>query len=211
MPSYKYASAISFQFAVRRTYPLTGRLLRLFRKYKWSSVFKPAPKGLPDMVTLPALGEEWIVQYNPTSAATVQARSNGNGILVVSGNISDRKAALRSLNRWLAREAKTALVPWLSELGETAGLTFQRVSVRGQRTRWGSCSTTGTISLNYRLLFLEPDLVRYVLHHELCHTIHPNHSRRFWAVLEQLEPGCRAMSRDVRVAMKVVPEWAKGS
>ena len=166
---------------------------------------------LPDLITLPALGEEWAVQYNPTSSTVVQARSNGNGILVVSGKTANVKAVGNAMKRWLAREARSSLVPWLSELSETARLKFGKVTIRGQRTRWGSCSTSGTISLNYRLLFLEPDLVRYVLHHELCHTIHPNHSRRFWSALEQLEPGCRAMSRDVRVAMKVVPEWAKGS
>ncbi len=183
--------------------------MRLFRKYRRRSVAKPDPQDLPDLVTLPALGEEWVVQFKPTSSVTVQARSNGNGTLVVSGRTADKKAAGIALKRWLAREAKTALVPWLSELGETAGLTFKKVTVRGQRTRWGSCSTTGTISLNYRLLFLEPDLVRYVLHHELCHTVHPNHSRRFWTALEQLEPGCRVLSKSVRGGMKDVPEWAK--
>jgi predicted metal-dependent hydrolase len=166
---------------------------------------------LPGLIKLPALGEEWTVQYNSTSSSTVQARSNGNGILVVSGRTADKKAVGIALKRWLAREAKTALVPWLSELGETSGLTFKKVTVRGQRTRWGSCSTNGTISLNYRLLFLEPDLVRYVLHHELCHTVHPNHSHKFWTSLEELEPGCRALSRSVRSGMKVVPEWAKDS
>ena len=166
---------------------------------------------LPEIIQLPALGEKWVVQCNPTASDTVQARSNGNGTLVVSGKTANKIAVGNALRRWLAREAKSALVPWLSELGEVSGLIFEKVTIRGQRTRWGSCSTTGTISLNYRLLFLEPDLVRYVLHHELCHTVHPNHSRRFWMALERLEPGCRALSKSVRVGMKVVPEWAKNS
>lgn len=164
---------------------------------------------LPSSIHLPALGEEWVVRYNPTSSAKVQARVNGDGSLVVSGNMSDKGAVAKALRRWLAREAKSSLLPWLFELGYTAGLRFRKVIIRGQRSRWGSYSTTGTISLNYRLLFLEPDLVRYVLHHELCHTIHPNHSRSFWTTLEKLEPGCRDLSRKVKKGMDLVPEWAK--
>ncbi len=172
-------------------------------------VFRRKKIPLPDSIHLPALGEEWAVQYRQTAGRTVQARADGNGTLIVSGNTADELAARKALRRWLSREARGALVPWLAELGEASGLVFQQVAIRGQRTRWGSCSSSGTISLNYRLLFLEPDLVRYVLHHELCHTVHPNHSRRFWGLLGNLEPDCRVLGRTVRGGMKVVPEWAK--
>ena len=60
-----------------------------------------------------------------------------------------------------------------------------------QRTRWGSCSNSGTISLNAALLFLEPPLVRYLFIHELCHLIALNHSRRFWAAVARYEPDYR--------------------
>ncbi|MDF1536143.1 MAG: M48 family metallopeptidase [bacterium] len=166
---------------------------------------------LPESIHCPALEEEWPVHYHPTASPTVQARCNGNGTLVVSGNTADEPAVRKALLRWLGRAAKESLVPWIAELAEISGLSYQKVTIRGQRTRWGSCSTTGTISLNFRLLFLEPDLVRYVLHHELCHTVYPNHSRDFWAMLETVEPDCRALGRAVRGGMKVVPEWAKNS
>jgi hypothetical protein len=184
--------------------PLT-QMNRYFRKY----ITKQKALPLPLSILLPALGEEWVVQYCQTAGRTVQARADGNGTLVVSGNTADELAIRKALQRWLSREARGALVPWLAELGEVSGLVFQQVAIRGQRTRWGSCSTSGTISLNYRLLFLEPDLVRYVLHHELCHTVHPNHSRRFWGLLGSLEPDCRALGRTVRRGMNIVPEWAK--
>ena len=60
-----------------------------------------------------------------------------------------------------------------------------------QRTRWGSCSNSGTVSLNAALLFVEPPLVRYLFVHELCHLIALNHSRRFWAAVARYEPGLR--------------------
>ncbi len=182
-----------------------NRFSRYIRKLTAVGIKVP----LPEVVHLPALGEEWVVQYRQTAGRTVQARADGNGTLVVSGNTADELAARKALRRWLSREARGALVPWLAELGEVAGLVFQQVAIRGQRTRWGSCSSSGTISLNYRLLFLEPDLVRYVLHHELCHTVHPNHSRRFWGLLGSLEPDCKALGRTVRRGMNTVPGWAK--
>lgn len=164
----------------------------------------------PGEIYLPALGERWAVRYVNTGSRCVQARSNGEGVLTVSGRVRDREQVLRGLRRWLVRRARTSLPPWLGELGHQAGLSYGTVAIRGQRTRWASCSSRGTISLNYRLLFLDPDAVRYILHHELCHTVHLNHSRRFWQMLSSVEPGYRELRRKVRMGMEEVPEWAKG-
>ena len=75
--------------------------------------------------------------------------------------------------------------------------------------RWGSCSRRRTISLNARLLFFAPDLVDYVLLHELCHTVCMNHSARFWKLLASLEPSCRAIHKQMRDGWKRVPAWVE--
>lgn len=170
----------------------------------------PVSQSLPEEIHLPALGERWTVKYARTGSRRVQARSNGSRVVVVSGGIKDREEVLRGLKRWLVRRARTSLLPWLSELGHCADLSYGSVTVRGQRTRWASCSSRGTISLNFRLLFLDPDAVRYILHHELCHTVHLNHSRDFWMLLSSLEPECGDLNRRVKKGMEEVPEWAKG-
>jgi predicted metal-dependent hydrolase len=71
-------------------------------------------------------------------------------------------------------------VPWLLRMASELELAPTGVVVRSQRTLWGSCSRRNSISLNARLLLLPPDLVRYVMIHELVHIRHPNHSRAFW-------------------------------
>ncbi len=63
-----------------------------------------------------------------------------------------------------------------------------RITVRDQKTRWGSCSSTGTLSLNYRLMFAPPRVLDYVVIHELCHLTHMNHSREFWNLVASVMP-----------------------
>ncbi len=66
-----------------------------------------------------------------------------------------------------------------------------KVTIRDQRTRWGSCSSRGTLSFNWRLIMAPPDVMDYVVVHELCHLIEPNHSRKFWQLLAGLLPDFR--------------------
>ena len=81
------------------------------------------------------------------------------------------------------------------------------MSVRRQRTRWGSCSTQGTISLNVCLLFQSPAVVRYLMVHELCHRRHMNHSRRFWALVESFEPDWKPLDVELLQGWRKVPAW----
>ena len=93
-----------------------------------------------------------------------------------------------SVVRWLRDVARTTLAVRLDQLAALHGLVVAGVSVRNQRTRWGSCSTDGRISLNWRLVQM-PDAVRdYVLLHELMHLRVRNHSRRFWREVERVCP-----------------------
>jgi predicted metal-dependent hydrolase len=92
------------------------------------------------------------------------------------------------LERWYRREAKTWLPTRLAELAAPLGVSPSRIAIRGQRSRWGSCSTRGTISLNWRLMLVPRTLADYVLVHELCHLRHMNHSPRFWEMVASIVP-----------------------
>jgi len=88
----------------------------------------------------------------------------------------------------LRRQAARELPSRLRELARLHGYTVLAVSVRNQRTRWGSCSPAGRISLNWRLIQVPPEVRDYVLLHELAHLRHPDHSARFWCELAGLCP-----------------------
>ena len=72
------------------------------------------------------------------------------------------------------------------------GVEYRRIQIRDQRTRWGSCSTTGTLSFNWRLVLAPFEVLDYVVVHELCHLREANHSRRFWRLVETRRPDWRA-------------------
>ena len=101
------------------------------------------------------------------------------------------------------------MVPWLERTSDELELPFVRAIVRGQKTRWGSCSTQKTISLNYKLLFLPDELARYLFVHELCHTRHLNHSARFWRLVQSREPNYERLENQLTDAWRYVPLWAE--
>ncbi len=102
--------------------------------------------------------------------------------LLVQGSIGDAVAWPNAFKKWLTQRAKENLIPWLKRVSDETELPYSSVSIRQQQTRWGSCSSRGSISLNARLLFLPPELVTYVLVHELCHTRYLNHSAEILAI-----------------------------
>jgi len=94
--------------------------------------------------------------------------------------------------------ARAILAVRLSELAQRYGFTYNRLYVRNQRTRWGSCSSKNNISLNMNLVSLPDELRDYVILHELVHTRHKNHSRKFWAELGTLVGDCRRFRKEFR-------------
>jgi hypothetical protein len=100
-----------------------------------------------------------------------------------------------TLEAHFLRMAKVELPGRTWELAAVTGMAVSAVSVRNQRTRWGSCTSEGGISLNWRLI-QTPDFVRdYIIHHELMHLKEMNHSDRFWARVEEVCPGWREAER----------------
>ena len=95
----------------------------------------------------------------------------------------------------------------LQALSELTSMPFKKLQIRAQRTCWGSHSGRGTISLNLCLLFLEPQLLRYLMIHELCHGRHMNHSKSFWRLVARFEPNYRKLDRELTECWNRVPDW----
>lgn len=162
---------------------------------------------LPDLIELPAVARAWRVEYRHTEGAGVRSRESGS-TLVVSGAVDDGAACLAALNAWVHRVAREHLAARLGELSHVHGLGFSAVRVARQRSRWGSCSARGTISLNRNLMFLEPQLVDALLLHELAHTRVLDHSARFWTLLLELDPDAAEHRAALKGAGRLVPAWA---
>jgi predicted metal-dependent hydrolase len=163
---------------------------------------------LPQRIQFNAVDMAWEVRAHATAARRLSINYHRPGLMDIQGPVEDEALGRHLLGRFLVVQAESHLPRLLHMLSRNTGLAYQRVSIRRQRSRWGSCSAQGSISLNAALLFLPYHLARYVLLHELCHTVHLNHSRRFWALVEQHCPEYRNAEREMRNARDHVPRWA---
>ncbi len=84
--------------------------------------------------------------------------------------------------------ARALIMARINYFAQAYGVTTKRIAIRNQKTRWGSCSKAGNLNFNYKLIFLSPDLIDYVIVHELCHLIEFNHSPKFWLQVAKAIP-----------------------
>ncbi len=162
---------------------------------------------LPERIVLRAIGEDWTVEQQQGVASSARITEHIDSRLLIRGAIDSPDLWRAALRRWVVGKAKQRLFPWLETVAEERGFQAGMVSIRCQKTRWGSHSRRGTISLNAQLLFVPPQLVRYVFLHELCHSVHLDHSDRFWELLRQHEPQTDRLRKELRAAWRYVPGW----
>lgn len=117
----------------------------------------------------------------------------------------ERSAVRGLLQSWYQAQAAALLPERLARRAAELGVDFTRVTIRAQRSRWGSCSSSGAISLNWRLVLLPSMLCDYVLVHELCHLREMNHSPAFWRYVEQLIPDYRQRRAALGTAARALP------
>lgn len=106
----------------------------------------------------------------------------------------------RSTKEYLEYKKKALVVVErrLKYFNEIYHYSYTRISIRNQKTRWGSCSKRGTLSFNYKIAFLPEYLADYIIVHELCHLKEMNHSKRFWDLVAKTMPDHRARRRELR-------------
>jgi predicted metal-dependent hydrolase len=128
--------------------------------------------------TLPYLGTALALTPQP---GRTRVHRRGEQLLVPG----DAERAPAAIERWYRRAAATEIAPRLDAAAQALGTTYTTLSIRGQRTRWGSCSARGAMSFNWRLLLAPEPVLDYVVWHEACHLRVMDHSPRFWALVRR--------------------------
>jgi len=171
--------------------------------------FEPEPEWrVPLQIKLPALGRTWHVSAMETGGTSVRVREISEGTLIIRGAVRDEATCRTALSRWLMRLTHKHLRDRLETLSLKTGLKHRRIFVKRPKTRWASCSRHRAISLNAKLLFLPPELVDYVMIHELCHIAEMNHSKRFWTLVQTYSPDFKKLDKQLRQMWMVIPRWA---
>ncbi len=156
----------------------------------------PPVRRLSDWLTespmLSGSGDQFFVRTECRDTARADYIFDNGGAdirLRIPESVADPEAALLQLVRRFAQDAMHCRTAYHAK---RLGLRFGKLSVRDQSSRWGSCSSNGDISLNWRLILLDPTLQDYVILHELAHLTELNHSQRFWRLLESYDPERKA-------------------
>jgi predicted metal-dependent hydrolase len=159
-------------------------------------------ESVPRQISFTLTGEAFNVEWQRSAARGLEQHADR-----LTVHAADEYQARNQLQTWLKLAARERLAPRLLQLAEELKYAVARVAIRCQRTRWGSCSTRGTVSLNCSLVFLRPEVVRYLFVHELAHTKHMNHSPSFWHLVAKLEPDYRSLDRELLAGWRTVPSW----
>jgi predicted metal-dependent hydrolase len=147
-----------------------------------------SPPLLEDGGNVPFLGEKLVLRVHVEPARTrphVARRGRDLHVKVADPGPGTLREALE---RWYRRQAHDEVGPRLQTASARAGTSYAALQIRGQRTRWASCSSTGAMSFNWRLLLAPPAILDYVVEHEVVHLEIHDHSPKFWAELEKRVP-----------------------
>lgn len=138
-----------------------------------------------DGVAIPFRGADRRIEHRPGARGTV---FEDGDVLAVTGQAEHLP---RRLTDFLKKEARAAIKPLASERAAELGRKPGRVILRDQRTRWGSCAASGDLSFSWRLVLAPPEILDYVVCHEVAHLVHMDHSPAFWWTVERIDPDWR--------------------
>lgn len=144
-------------------------------------------------------GEEYLLEGQHLTLLMVESEKKATEILrddtrfVVFVNHSltpeDRKKDIsRVMEKWYKIRAREIIMALANDIKKKLGLNFNSMRIKEQKTRWGSCSNKGNLNFNWKIIMAPPEIIEYIVAHEVCHLVHMNHSNQFWSLVERLIP-----------------------
>ena len=187
-----YSSSVPLPFSLGGEYPSSVPVIRSDRKtvsleLKRDGTFLlRSPRSTDDAFLTRFLAgrEDWLRSHLKKQSALREKNADLPAEKLTADEI-----------RKLADEALRDLPPRAARFAPLVGVTYGRITIRNQKTRWGSCSSAGNLNFNCLLMLTPPEVRDYVVIHELCHRLEMNHSPRFWAHVARVCPDHRALRR----------------
>ncbi len=161
---------------------------------RYGPAMSPSPRGeVKSGDRIPYLGRELEVVAQPDHGKTASVKLEPKRLVVSLKSASDGLNPV--LEWWYRQQAEKLIGRRASELRTRLAVTYSRLSIRGARTRWGSCSHKGNLNFNWRLMMVPPSVIDYVIIHELAHLKELNHTERFWRLVAEHCPRWRKHRR----------------
>jgi predicted metal-dependent hydrolase len=170
---------------------------RTLLRMQTAATERPRPR-LEDGGEVPFLGERLCLRVRVEPGRRRDHVARRGGELAVAVAQPGPEAIRAALERWYRGQARVEVARRLDAAVARAGQSYSGLQIRGQRTRWASCSAKGAMSFNWRLLLAPPEILDYVVEHEVAHLDVHDHSPRFWALLAERSPDCREHERWLR-------------
>jgi predicted metal-dependent hydrolase len=170
---------------------------RTLVRYRRAAAVGPRVE-LRDGGSVPYLGQDLLLRVLVERGRVRSHVAPRPGMLVVKVPDAREETLRDALERWYRKRAREEVAPRLDAATARAGTSYSRLTVRGQRTRWASCSDGGSMSFNWRLLLAPAEVLDYVVEHEVAHLEVMGHGRRFWSLVECRCPDYREHERWLR-------------
>ena len=190
------------RMALRHVEPFVNQkrpwIERTLRRYQDAVIDGEVRIDLRDGGEVPYLGEQFDLDVRVEPGRTRPHVRRRGDVLTVKVARRGREAIRDALERWYRREARHEVEHRLDDAVACAGTSYSRLTIRQQRTRWASCSSNGSMSFNWRLLLAPPEILDYVVEHEVAHLEVLDHSPRFWRLVRSRVPDYKQHERWLR-------------
>ncbi len=168
---------------------------------------KPSSLSLKNGVTIPYLGNNFSLRIQKSSSNNISLNQQALEIIISTINIESEPLTKRLLTKWFQEKAKEYFAKRLPFFSTQLNVKYHQFSLSSAKSRWGSCSTSGNIRLNWRLIHFSPILIDYVIVHELAHLREMNHSNRFWNIVSEIYPHYKTIRKELNLQGKTLSFW----